>query len=193
MPESRWEKEKGLPLHNTKNELYRPLRCMQRHCRQSDFISANGRFRSLSGHDYGRKSGGKYTRRPFQPLCCSGKKLSQRYLYAFRPDLRVPLCRELWSSAEQQQNYLPRCTGRFGSLYYACFRSLKNHYFRIKANKNWTKTVNQPDTTLTSRRPIRPEYTPDIHYRLAKRLEKIDGKPIAEYFSQSQTIESRLG
>ena len=45
----------------------------------------------------------------------------------------VPFCRELWSSAEQQQNYLPGSSRRFRSLPDSRFRS-GNHYVRIKAN-----------------------------------------------------------
>ena len=38
----------------------------------------------------------------------------------------VPFCRELWSSAEQQQNYLPGVPGRFGPVPDTCFRSRKS-------------------------------------------------------------------
>ena len=114
-------KGEGFTLHNTKmNYTDRCGVCKDIAGSLISFLRMAG---SLSGHDYGRKSGGKYTRRPFQPLCCSGK-IKQRYLYAFRPDLGALLPGTL-EQCRTTAKLPPRCTGRFGSLYYACFRSRK--------------------------------------------------------------------
>ena len=45
----------------------------------------------------------------------------------------VPFCRELWSSAEQQQNYLPGIPGG-SDLCITPTSAPENHYLRIKAN-----------------------------------------------------------
>ena len=45
----------------------------------------------------------------------------------------VPFCRELWSSAEQQQNYLPGVP-EGSDLCLTPVSAPENHYFRIKAD-----------------------------------------------------------
>lgn len=50
----------------------------------------------------------------------------------------VPFCRELWSSAEQQQNYLPGVP-EGSDLCITPVSAPENHYFRIKANNKLDK------------------------------------------------------
>lgn len=50
----------------------------------------------------------------------------------------VPFCRELWSSAEQQQNYLPGVP-EGSDLCVTPISAPENHYVRIKANNNLNK------------------------------------------------------
>ncbi len=50
----------------------------------------------------------------------------------------VPFCRELWSSAEQQQNYLPGVP-EGSDLCITPVSAPENHYFRIKANGKLNK------------------------------------------------------
>lgn len=69
-PLCRYLHGKGRRIHpaQPEDELYRPLRGVQGHCRHTDCVPADGRIRSLSGHDHGRQPGGDHSGRPFQPL-----------------------------------------------------------------------------------------------------------------------------
>ena len=60
----------------------------------------------------------------------------------------VPFCRELWSSAEQQQNYLPGIPE--GSDLRVASLDPENHYVRIKANISWMPTARWKGTFTIS-------------------------------------------
>ena len=116
-------KGEGFTLHNTKmNYTDRCGVCKDIAGSLISFLRMAG-FEAYPAMTMAGSRVGKYTRRPFQPLCCSGK-IKQRYLYAFRPDLGALLPGTL-EQCRTTAKLPPRCTGRFGSLYYACFRSRK--------------------------------------------------------------------
>lgn len=64
--------------------------------------------------------------------CVAVVKLSDGTLMPLDPTW-VPFCRELWSSAEQQQHYLPG-TPEGSDLLITPVSAPENHYFRITAN-----------------------------------------------------------
>ena len=64
--------------------------------------------------------------------CVAVVKLSDGTMMPLDPTW-VPFCRELWSSAEQQQNYLPG-TPEGTDLCITPISAPENHYVRIQAN-----------------------------------------------------------
>lgn len=71
----------------------------------------------------------------------------------------VPFCRELWSSAEQQQNYLPGIP-EGSDLCLTPVSAPENHYVRIKANNKLSA-----DGTLTGSFTIKAEGQSDSNIR----------------------------
>ena len=71
----------------------------------------------------------------------------------------VPFCRELWSSAEQQQNYLPGVP-EGSDLCLTPVSAPENHYVRIKANNKLSA-----DGTLTGSFTIKAEGQSDSNIR----------------------------
>ena len=95
----------------------------------------------------------------------------------------VPFCRELWSSAEQQQNYLPGIP-EGSDLCVTPVSAPENHYVRINADNSL-----KADGTLVGKFTISAEgqsdYTPYIHNRIPERMAQYDGKAVAKCISQS--------
>ena len=71
----------------------------------------------------------------------------------------VPFCREIWSSAEQQQNYLPGVP-EGSDLCLTPISAPENHYFRIKANSKL-----EGNGTLTGKMTISAEGQSDSQIR----------------------------
>ena len=71
----------------------------------------------------------------------------------------VPFCRELWSSAEQQQNYLPGVP-EGSDLCVTPLSAPENHYFRIKATHRLDK-----NGTLTGKFTLTAEGQSDLNIR----------------------------
>ena len=89
----------------------------------------------------------------------------------------VPFCRELWSSAEQQQNYLPGVP-EGSDLCITPVSAPENHYVRIKADNRL-----EADGTLRGTFTLTAE---------GQRMEKHDGTSAVGHLSQSQIVERRL-
>ena len=90
--------------------------------------------------------------------CVAVVKLSNGTLMPLDPTW-VPFCRELWSSAEQQQNYLPG-TAEGTDLCLTPVSAPENHYVRIKADNRLTA-----DGTLVGRFTITAEGQSDSNIR----------------------------
>ena len=104
----------------------------------------------------------------------------------------VPFCRELWSSAEQQQNYLPG-TPEGTDLCLTPVSAPENHYVRIHADNRLSADGRQPPLRRRyparlfhhrSRRAERQQYPPHLHHRLPKRVAEHNGAPAAERITQ---------
>ena len=102
----------------------------------------------------------------------------------------VPFCRELWSSAEQQQNYLPGVP-EGSDLCLTPVSAPENHYVRIHADnrldEKGTRTIHDH-----RRGTVRQQYPPHLHHRMAIRLAEHDGEAIAGRIPQRQTASCRL-
>ena len=96
----------------------------------------------------------------------------------------VPFCRELWSSAEQQQNYLPGVP-EGSDLCITPVSAPENHYVRIKAD-------NRLDADGTLRGTFTLTAEGHLYHRLPERMEKHDGTSVVGHLSQSQIVERRL-
>ena len=90
--------------------------------------------------------------------CVAVVKLSNGTLMPLDPTW-VPFCRELWSSAEQQQNYLPGIP-EGSELCITPVSAPENHYVRVKAENRL-----KPDGTLVGKFTISAEGQSDSNIR----------------------------
>ena len=189
-PESRWVKREGFTLHNLKMNY--TDRCGV--CKDiAGTLIAFLRMAGFEAYPAMTMAGSRVESIPADHFnhCVAVVKLASGTYMPLDPTW-VPFCRELWSSAEQQQNYLPGVPEGSDLRLTPCLcprEPLRPHPRRQPPRRE----RHAPRTIHDHRRgTIRQQYPPHLHHRMAIRLAEHDGEAIADRIPQRQTASCRL-